>query len=248
MPSQAVSFDPLARNFDRWHQLIGSPLKDYLQGELHDHAERAVDLGCGSGQHASLLASRYRHVLAVDISEPMLEIAHAHHDLPNITYQRRDLRELHPDTDGTFNLVFSAYALHHVPDLDQTLWRLRQLCAPWGRVVLVDNVAPTPAVSRRWFVQEALRTLTLDLLRHRRPVPEAWELFNLSTDPAWLDHLTSDRFLTPEEFAEQYGQVFPGARFTDLYRARAMYWEEGSPVSSTVSAASSSHRHDLLNR
>jgi hypothetical protein len=42
--------------------------------------------------------------------------------------------------------------------------------------------------------------------------------------PAWLDHVTSDRFLSPAEFAHRYGQAFPGATFTDLHRTRAMCW------------------------
>jgi len=126
------------------------------------------------------------------------------------------------DTDGTFDLVLSAYALHHLDDLDETLWRIRQLTAPGGRVVLIDNVARRPAVPRRWFIGEAIRILALDVLRRRRPFGEAWELFRLNTDPGWLDHLTSDRFLNPQQFAERYSAVFPGARITDLYRARAM--------------------------
>jgi hypothetical protein len=92
-------------------------------------------------------------------------------------------------------------------------------------VVLIDNVAATPAVPRRWFIGEALRTLAADLARRRRPAAQAWELFRLNTDPAWLDHLTTDRFLNPAQFTQRYSAVFPGARFTDLYRARAMCWD-----------------------
>jgi quercetin dioxygenase-like cupin family protein len=88
----------------------------------------------------------------------------------------------------------------HVPDLDQTLQGIRGLVAPGGRVVLVDNVAPHPALPHRWFVAEAVRMLAGDLLGRRRPVTEAVELFRLNIHPAWLDHLTSDRFLNPVQF------------------------------------------------
>jgi len=84
---------------------------------------------------------------------------------------------------------------------------------------------PTPAVPRRWFIAQAVRTLALDLLRRRRLLGEAWELYRLNTDPAWLEHVTTDRFLHPEQFAQRYAQVFPGARFTDLYRTRALCWD-----------------------
>jgi len=225
MPDTLTSFDQLAVNFDRFAELVGGPLSDYLVSVLPDQGGRAVDLGCGTGRHAAMLAGRYRTVLAVDISAPMLQLAQARRPLANITYQHRDLCSLHPDIDGTFDLIVSAYALHHVPALYQTLCGIRALCAPGGRVVLVDNVAATPAVPRRWFISQARRTLASDLLGRRRPVAQAWELYRLNTDPAWLDHLTTDRFLSPDQFARCYAQVFPGARFTDLYRTRTMCWD-----------------------
>jgi trans-aconitate methyltransferase len=122
------SFDHIAEHFDRFAELVGGPLGDYIESQLPEGGgQRAVDLGCGTGRHAALLAARYRQVLAVDISMPMLELAGARRGLPNITYQRRDLRSVRADTDGTFDLVLSAYTLHHLPDLDQTLRAIREL-------------------------------------------------------------------------------------------------------------------------
>jgi SAM-dependent methyltransferase len=219
------SFDPIAAVFDRYAEPTGGPLDDYLLGVLPERGPRAVDLGCGSGRHASLLASRFRQVLGVDVSEPMLAIARGRRAHPNVSYQRRDLRDVRAETDGRFDLVFSAYALHHVPDLQETLRGIRALLAPRGRVVLVDVVAHRPDVPRRWFAAQAIRTVLTDLAGRRRPPGEALELFRVNVHPAWLDHVTADRFLRRDEFVERYGSVFPGARFHDLYRTRALCWD-----------------------
>jgi SAM-dependent methyltransferase len=217
----------MAEHFDRFAELVGGPLDEFIDSQLPEGGgQRAVDLGCGTGRHAALLARRYRQVVAVDVSAPMLELAMARRGLANIDYQQRDLCEVRADTDGAFDLVLSAYALHHLDDLDEALHAIRALIAPGGRVMLIDNVAPTPQVSRRWFVSEAIRTLAADLLQRRRPPGQAWELLRLNLDRAWLDHLTSDRFLSPQQFADRYGEVFPGATFTDLYRARTICWEQ----------------------
>jgi SAM-dependent methyltransferase len=221
----AGSFDACAEVFDRLGELIGGPLRAYLEGVLHQRGGRAVDLGCGTGRHVAVLAGRYREVLGVDLSEQMLELARRHHAGPGVRFARRDLRDLRPDLDGRFDLVISAHTLHHVEDLDSTLERIRELVAPGGRAVLVDNVAARPAVPRRWFLAEAVRALALDLARRRRPPGEALELYRLSIHPAWLDHLTADRFLSSAEFERRYGRVFPGATFTGMYRARALCWE-----------------------
>lgn len=182
--AKARSFDHIAEHYDRFAELVGGGLDQYLRSVIPvEGGERAVDLGCGTGRHAPMLATRYRQVLAVDVSAPMLELAMARRGLPSIDYQQRDLRDVRADTDGVFDLVLSAYTLHHLDDLDQTLWHLRQLVAPGGRVILIDNVAPNPEVPGRRFITEALRLLAGDLLRHRRPAGEAWELFGSTPTP-----------------------------------------------------------------
>ncbi len=220
----AGSFDEIAEVFDRFAELVGGPLSEYLE-TVFLHGDRALDLGCGSGRHSNMLADRYREVLGVDVSEPMLEIARTRRPRPNVTYQQRDLGDVRADTDGRFDLVFSVNTLHHVSDLEQALGQIRDLVVPGGRVVLVDNVAARPAITRRWFIGAAVRGLVTDLVRRRRPAREAFELFRLNTHPGWLDHITTDRFLSPAQFEQRYGSVFPGARYQGLYFARAMCWD-----------------------
>ncbi len=230
--ADARSFDHIAEHFDRFAELVGGGLDEYLESVIPKQGgERAIDLGCGTGRHAALLASRYQQVLAVDLSAAMLDLAAARRGLPNIWYRGGDLRQVRAINHIPYDFVLSAYALHHLDDheLDPTLGEIRKLVAPGGRVVLVDNVAPTPHVPRRWFISEACRTLAADLRHHRRPILQALELYRLNTDPAWLDHLTSDRFLNPQQFAQRYSAVFPGAEITDLYRARAMHWQNQPP-------------------
>lgn len=225
-PQSAQSFDTFAETYDRLASLSGGFIRSYIESVLPEEGRRAVDLGCGTGHHAAILATRFEEVLAVDISSPMLEIARARRARPNIRYELRDLRDVSPERDGCFDLVFSAFTLHHVPDLDDALHRIRDLLTSGGRVVLLDNVSFKPAVPRWWFRREALRHFVGDLLRRRRPLREAIEVFRLQTHPAWLDHVTSDRFLSPSEFRHRYCRLFPGVHFTDLYRACALAWQE----------------------
>ena len=215
----AQSFDAFAETYDRLASLSAGFVRSFIESVLPEEGRRAVDLGCGTGHHAAILATRFEEVLAVDISSPMLEIARARRALPNISYELRDLRDVSPEKDGCFDLVFSASTLHHVPDLDGALHRIRDLLIPGGRVVLLDNVSLKPAVPRWWFRREALRRFVGDLSGRRRPLREAIEVLRLQTHPAWLDHVTSDRFLSPSEFRHRYGDIFPGGRFTDLYRS-----------------------------
>jgi ubiquinone/menaquinone biosynthesis C-methylase UbiE len=224
--AERQSFDPLPAVYDRFAELVGRPLREYLAARLPPHGGRAVDLGCGTGQHATLLAEHYSEVLAVDVSGAMLHHAQTRRPMPNITYQHCDLREVIPDRAGRFDLVLSAYTLHHVARLEDTLRGIRNLLTDDGQAILVDNVDPRRRVARSWFVHQAVRGLGSDVLHHRRSVTEAIELFRLSTHPAWLDHLTSDVFLTPVEFRHLYLGVFPDAEITPMYRALALHWRQ----------------------
>ena len=227
----ARSFDAFAETYDRLASLSAGFVRSFLESALPEAGSRAVDLGCGTGHHAAMLATRFDEVLAVDISSSMVEIARARRARPNITHELRDLRDVSPEKDGCFDLVFSASTLHHVPDLDDALRRIRDLLAPGGRVVLLDNVALKPAVPRWWFIREALRRFGGDVLGRRRPVREAIEVLRLQTHPSWLDHVTTDRFLSPSEFRHRYGDVFPGGVFTDLYRTCVLTWQNAlAPV------------------
>ena len=219
------SFDHLAARYDRLATLLGAELRTWLQFHLPGRGDRAVDLGCGTGVHTELLADRFGEVLGVDLSAPMVEHARRHRGRPNVDYRRADLRDVTPGADGRFDVVFSAYTLHHVPELSTALHRMRSLVRPGGRVLLVDLVDERRPVPRSWFRAEAGRTFAADLRHRRRPVREAVELLRLQLDPDWLDHQTTDRLLPPDDWAEHCRAVFPGAAITPLHRARALSWD-----------------------
>jgi SAM-dependent methyltransferase len=218
------SFDTLADRYDRLHDLQADPLGTWLPGVLPQRGRRALDAGCGSGHHTLLLADRFDEVIGIDQSAPMIRLATARRPRPNIAYHHQDLMSF-GDPDG-FDLVLSVNTLHHLPDLDGALDHLRRLTRPAGLVVLVDCVARRPALPRWWFVGGAVRHLLVDLAR--RPT-HARELWGLRTDPAWLDHLTRDRYLSRAGFERRYAWAFPGARFRPVGGLHAMLWRAPNP-------------------
>jgi 2-polyprenyl-3-methyl-5-hydroxy-6-metoxy-1,4-benzoquinol methylase len=223
----AQSFDPIAEVYDRFAELTGEPLLCWLRGVLPLEGAQALDLGCGSGRHTVLLADRYEEVMAVDLSRPMLELARVKRSRPNVVYVESDLREVRPERDGPFDLVLSVHTLHHVVELEAVLQQIRSLVAPGGLVVLVDIVDRRGRTPRWRRYVDAARRLPADLMQ--RDLREALEVYGLRTHPAWLAHLDTDRYLTPEAFERWYGAVFPGARFVSLDRGRvkAMWWRQG---------------------
>ncbi len=88
----AQSFDRTAADYDRLGDLSENDgFTNWLVSALPPAGGRALDLGCGTGRHAVLLAARFTHVDAIDLSLPMIEIARAKRSRPNISYQQADL-------------------------------------------------------------------------------------------------------------------------------------------------------------
>ena len=218
------SFDHLPHLYDRFAVLVADELHAYLKFRLPGAGGRAVDLGCGSGVHTALLAEHYREVLAVDLAEPMLALARSRRPRSNVRYEHRDLAGVTPHQDGQFDLVLSAFTLHHVPDLELALLEMRRLVRPGGQLIAVDVVDDRRRVPRAWLRREAVRALWDDLRYRRRPMGEAWELLRLQLSAAWLDHQTTDRLLPPVEWEQVARKVLPGCRVTPLHRALAVNW------------------------
>ncbi|MEU7068462.1 class I SAM-dependent methyltransferase [Streptomyces sp. NPDC046161] len=216
-----VAFDRIADLYAKFAEITEQPYRQWVSRVVCSHGRRAVDLGCGGGQFLDILADRFAQVLAVDVSIRQLEIAQAKHGQGVITYSCRDIRDVTPDRDGRFDLVFSVTALHHVPDLDDTLVRIRNLVAPGGRVVVIDVVAHTPrwvngtgALFHLWRRARALRGAGQALV-HGYSLAHALAMFRLRVHPVWLELSAHAKPLTRVEFHSRYVRAFPGARIVD---------------------------------
>jgi 2-polyprenyl-3-methyl-5-hydroxy-6-metoxy-1,4-benzoquinol methylase len=105
---------------------------DFLSLVPDVDGKRVLDLGCGAGQLARHLATQgAREVIAVDVSEKMLDLARREWAHPNVAY-RRDAIEDVRFPDGRFELVVSALALHYVEDYRGLLGRIAGWLVPDG--------------------------------------------------------------------------------------------------------------------
>jgi SAM-dependent methyltransferase len=119
--------------------------------ELHDRAaallaarpgERVLEVGCGLGADARELAAQVApggSVVAVDVSESMLNAARERHDPSlDVTYERADVLEL-PYDDGSFDAIRIERVLQHVGDPARACAELARVLRPGGRVQVIDT-------------------------------------------------------------------------------------------------------------
>ncbi len=112
----------------------------------------ALDLGCGGGHAAFLLAPLVGRVIAYDLSEAMLGTVRAEasrRGLGNLT-TRQGSAELLPFPDNSFDIVVSRYSAHHWHDLAAGLREARRVLKPGGLAVFMDVVSPGEALLDTW--------------------------------------------------------------------------------------------------
>jgi SAM-dependent methyltransferase len=112
----------------------------------------ALDLGCGGGHAALLLAPRVRQVTAVDLSAAMVEVtrAEAHRrGLTNLAVQQGIVEHL-PFPDAAFDIVVSRYSAHHWHDVGAGLREARRVLKPGGLAVFMDVLAPGRPLLDTW--------------------------------------------------------------------------------------------------
>jgi len=109
-----------------------------------DNSATVIDMGCGTGAFALHAARRYRRIHAVDVSQPMLDLAREkakEAQLANIEFHRGGFLTYEHRADPAAAIV-STVALHHLPDFWKQvgLYRLAQMLRPGGRFYLFDVV------------------------------------------------------------------------------------------------------------
>ena len=144
-----MSEDPYQwdKRVEAWEEVASSASFLAIRDRIVELAEPrrddyVVDLGAGTGLLALALAPRVGELVAVDISERMLERlddAAAADDVHNVEALVADLRRL-PLEDESATLVVSNYAFHHLDDSGKelALAEARRILQPGGRLVICD--------------------------------------------------------------------------------------------------------------
>jgi SAM-dependent methyltransferase len=120
--------------------------------------DTVLDVACGPGLLVCAFARVARSATGIDLTPAMIERARAlqrEQGLNNVSWQVGDVQSL-PCADGAFSLVTSRFAFHHLLDPRGVLAEMKRVCAPGGRVVVIDS-APDPAKADAFNHMETLR-------------------------------------------------------------------------------------------
>jgi SAM-dependent methyltransferase len=147
---------------DDWNRAAPAWIAKMVAGEVHrvglldpwmldacgDVAGRdVIDLGCGEGRFARMLAGRGARVLGIDFSQAMIAAA-SRQAGDGLRFAVDDMQGL-TVADGQFDLAVSYVTLVDVPDHRRAVAEAFRVLRPGGRLV-VCNLAPMVTAGNRW--------------------------------------------------------------------------------------------------
>ncbi|MFE7517155.1 class I SAM-dependent methyltransferase [Streptomyces sp. NPDC057540] len=181
----------------------------WILRQLPRRLDRALDVGCGSGDLARLLATRATAVRAVD-ADPAIVARARELTAPAapVTFAVEDAL-VDTGDDGVHTAVTCLATLHHLP-LAPALVRFRERLAPGGTLVVLGLSRPdTPADHVLGLLSIPLNAANGWLRNRGRPAPR----------PVAMTAATRDAEETLAEIALVAARILPGARIR-----RRLFW------------------------
>ena len=119
-----------------------------------------LDVACGGGIVVCAFALHVRHATGIDATPAMLDRARAlaaDKCIGNVSWQQGEVEHL-PYPDGAFTIVVTRFAMHHFLDPAAVFREMVRVCAPGGRILVVDTyVSEKPAQAAAFNRLERLR-------------------------------------------------------------------------------------------
>ena len=174
--------------------------------QLPAHCDHALEVGCGSGSFARLLAARANHVLALDLSPEMLRLARERSAaFPQIEYVQADVLD-YPLPAERFDCIASIATLHHL-SLAEVLPILKAALKPGGVLIVLDLREDGSLADRIVSGVGLLQHLTLKRIKPAAPQTS-------ESRAAWDAHGHDERYLTVDAVRRVCAEVLPGAQVT----------------------------------
>jgi len=198
-------------DFDRIALLSGegwshnSHYHDFLLARVPARCAQALDIGSGTGAFARLLAEHADHVLGLDLSPQMIQLARERsQQYPNIDFQMADVTAWTFPQEH-FDCIASIATFHHLP-LEEMLIKARDALKVGGTLLILDLYEQKGLADFFTNVLAVPVHFTLRLIKtgRLRQLSEARE--------AWAQHGLHEAYLPLSHIRQVCARVLPGAR------------------------------------
>ena len=198
-----ADFDGLAL-LDEQGWTTNNHYHESLLKHIPQNCENALEIGCGTGTFARLLAKRCRRVIALDLSPEMIRVARLRSkEFDNLEFHQVDAMSWEFPTSH-FDYICSIATLHHVQQRD-LLIKMKNALKPGGVLVVLDLVNSTSLFELMLDVIGLAVSPSLRLIHNGRLRPPA------AVRKAWSQHGKHDSYSSISEMRDLANEILPGA-------------------------------------
>lgn len=203
MSSTEADFDRLALLDDEgWTS--NNHYHNFLLRYVPQNCETALEIGCGTGAFARLLAQRCQRVTALDLSPEMIRVARSRSSqFENLEFQLSDAMTW-DFPESQFDWICSIATLHHLRQRE-LLVKMKDALKPRGVLVVMDLVESNSLVERMLDVIGLGVSGGLRLIHNGRLKPPA------EVRKAWEQHGKHDSYSTVSHMRALSDEILPGA-------------------------------------
>ena len=133
--------------------------------------KRLLDLGCGAGENSVYFSKLGAHCVASDYSPGMVEVALKLAEKNGVQVEGRVINAMAIDyPDNTFDIIYAANLLHHIPDPLVTIQEMHRVLKPGGKLCFWDPLRHNPVINIYRRIATEVRTedetpLHIDIVR-----------------------------------------------------------------------------------
>lgn len=136
-------------SMERGHRPVGEQAIEFMR--LQTNA-RVLDVGCGSGWAARMMAEKARagRVIGIDVSDEMIRLATEESaNYPNLEFRVASAEQL-PFNNAEFTDVFSMESLYYYADIEAAVTEIRRVLQPGGLFVTVVDLYRENEPAHQW--------------------------------------------------------------------------------------------------
>lgn len=128
-------YERMVPEFHKGTLTYAEHLTRYLPAQALVTNKIVLDIACGSGYGAKLLASKAKKVYGVDINETSISYARKHYGAKNIEYKVGDGERI-PLEDNSVNVITTFETIEHIKDYQKFLKEVKRVLKPDGLAVI----------------------------------------------------------------------------------------------------------------
>lgn len=96
--------------------------------------KKVLEVGCGTGRFAEMIAKQGAHVLAIDFSESAIDLAKKNHHYQNLSFQKMNVNSI----SGKYDVIVSLGTLEHMDNPFLTLKKLKNHLTKNGKIIITN--------------------------------------------------------------------------------------------------------------